>query len=72
VGGFEGIEETQGFFLCIGNESTVLPRGRNFGRKTKKGPTKIVWRRENLRLNFWQIYQKRAKKGPTFSGLKFS
>jgi hypothetical protein len=45
---------------------TVLPRGLNFGRKPHKGPTKIVWGRENLRPNLWQIYQKRAKKGPNF------
>jgi hypothetical protein len=25
----------------------VLPRGQNFGRKSQKGPNKIVWVREN-------------------------
>jgi hypothetical protein len=47
----------------------VLPRGRNFGRKTQKGPEKIVWGRENLGPKFWQIYQKRAEKGPSFFGV---
>jgi hypothetical protein len=41
----------------------VLPSGRNFDRKTQNGPNKIVWRRENLGPNFWQIYQKTAEKG---------
>jgi hypothetical protein len=45
---------------------TVLPRGRNFSRKTQKGPKKIVWGRENLGPNFSQIYQKRAEKVPNF------
>jgi hypothetical protein len=45
---------------------SVLPRGRNFGRKAQKGPKKIVCGRENLGPNFWQIYQKRAEKGPNF------
>jgi hypothetical protein len=49
----------------------VLPRGRNFGRKTQKGPKKIVWGRENLGPNFWQIFQKRAEKGPNFSVVWF-
>jgi hypothetical protein len=44
----------------------VLPRGRNFGRKSQKGPKKIVWSRENEGPNFWKIYQKRGEKGPTF------
>jgi hypothetical protein len=44
----------------------VLPRGRNFGRKAQKGPKKIEWGLENLGSNFWQIYQKRAEKGPNF------
>jgi hypothetical protein len=26
----------------------VLPRGRNFDRKTQKGPKKIVWGRKSL------------------------
>jgi hypothetical protein len=50
----------------------VLPRGLNFGRKTQKGPKKMVWGRENLGPKFWQIYQKRAEKGRTFLWLNFS
>jgi hypothetical protein len=41
-------------------------RGQNFGRKTQKGPKKIVRGRENLGPNFWQMYQKRAEKVPNF------
>jgi hypothetical protein len=32
---------------------SVLPRRRNFGRKTQKGPKNIVWGRENLEPNFF-------------------
>jgi hypothetical protein len=48
--------------------SSVLPRGRNFGRK--KGPKKIVWGRKSLGPNICLICPKRAGKGPNFF-LKF-
>jgi hypothetical protein len=50
----------------VETKTAVLPRGRNFGRKPQKGPEKILWGRENLRPNLWQINQKRAEKGPNF------
>jgi hypothetical protein len=46
----------------------VLPRGRNFGRKAQKGPTKIWRGREIQGPNFLAIYQKRAE---PFLGLVF-
>jgi hypothetical protein len=44
----------------------VLPRGRNFGRKSQKGPRKNLRGRKNWRPNFYQIFMKRAEKGPNF------
>jgi hypothetical protein len=52
------------YYKCL--TQSVLPRSRNFGRKTQKGPKKIVWGRESLGPNFLQNYQKRAEKGPNF------
>jgi hypothetical protein len=46
------------FFFHCDYQGPVLPRGRKFGRKTQKGPTNIVWGRESLGTNFWQICQK--------------
>jgi hypothetical protein len=46
--------------------SSVLPRGRNFGRRTQKGPYKNLCGRKNWRPNFLEICQKRAEKGPNF------
>jgi hypothetical protein len=37
---------------------TVLPTGRNFGRKTQKWPPKNISGRKNQRPNFWQIFRK--------------
>jgi hypothetical protein len=48
------------------NFTTVLPRGRNFGRKSQKGPQKNLRGRKNWRPNFYQIFIKRAEKGPNF------
>jgi hypothetical protein len=45
---------------------TVLPTGRNFGRKTQKWPHKNLSGRNNLRPNFWQIIIKMAEKWPNF------
>jgi hypothetical protein len=45
---------------------SVLPRGRNFVRKSQKGSKKIVWSLESEGPNFWAIYQKRAEKWPNF------
>jgi hypothetical protein len=56
----------EGEFAC-----TVLysvAKGRNFGRKTQKGPKNILRGRENQGPNFCQIYQERAAKGPNFYG----
>jgi hypothetical protein len=44
--------------------AAVLPRGRNFGRKTQKGPKKIVWGRENLLADLSKKGRKEAEKGP--------
>jgi hypothetical protein len=44
----------------------LLPRGRNFGRRTQKGPLKKLRGRKNWRPNFYRIYIKRAEKGPNF------
>jgi hypothetical protein len=38
VGSGSGIKHPGSATLC-----SVLPRGQNFGRKTQKGPNKIVW-----------------------------
>jgi hypothetical protein len=48
------LRDRENFFLL----TTVLPTGRNLGRKTQKWPHKI------LRPNFCQVCQ---KKGPNFS-----
>jgi hypothetical protein len=52
--------------LIVKMNPTVLPRGRNFGRKAQKGPKKDWWGRESQGLNFCLICQKRAEKGPNF------
>jgi hypothetical protein len=44
----------------------VLPRGRNFGRKSQKGPQKNLRGRKNWPPNFRRIFIKRAEKGPKF------
>jgi hypothetical protein len=41
--------------------STVLPRGRNFGRRTQKGPYKNLCGRKSWRPNFLSICQKRGQ-----------
>jgi hypothetical protein len=43
-----------------------VAKGPKFRRQNTKGAEKIVWDPENLGLNFWQINQKRAEKGPNF------
>jgi hypothetical protein len=41
--------------------NSVLPRGRNFGRKAQKGPKKIWQGRKCQGPNFCTIYQKGAE-----------
>jgi hypothetical protein len=50
---------------------SVLPRGRNFGRKAQKGPKKIWWGRESQGPNFYPIYQKGRKGAELFLVLVF-
>jgi hypothetical protein len=41
----------------------VLPRGRNFGRRTQKGPYKKYVRPEQLAAEFSLIMPKKGRKG---------
>jgi hypothetical protein len=45
----------------------VLPTGRNFGRKTQKGPDKNLNGGTKQLPNFWPIFQKPAEKWPNVS-----
>jgi hypothetical protein len=53
--------------LChrVGSIS-VLPRGRNFGRKPQKGPLKNLRGQKYWRPNFYKIYKKGPKRGQLF------
>jgi hypothetical protein len=55
-----------------GEEQSVLPTGRNFGRKTQKWPHKNLSGRKKQRPNFWPISQKIAEKWPNFFGVCIS
>jgi hypothetical protein len=41
---------------------SVLPRGRNLGRKSQKGPKKIVWSRENEGAELLEDLSKKGRK----------
>jgi hypothetical protein len=45
---------------------SVLPTGRNIGRKTQKWPHKNISGRKNLRPKYLPIFQKVAEKWPNF------
>jgi hypothetical protein len=42
------------------SKQNSVAKGLKF-RPQQTGPKKLVWGRENLGLNFWQIYQKRGR-----------
>jgi hypothetical protein len=50
----------------------VLPTGRNFSRKTQKGPLKNISGQKNPQLNFWPIFHKMAEKWPNFFAVCYS
>jgi hypothetical protein len=52
--------------LMLNNFMDSVAKGPKFRAQNSKGAEKIVWSRKNLGLNFWQIDQKRAKKGRHF------
>jgi hypothetical protein len=59
--------ENQGSHSTVSHGSeSMLPTGRNFGRKTKKWPHKNLSGRKKLRPNFWPIFQEMAEKWPNF------
>jgi hypothetical protein len=53
-------------FLVEQAMRTVLPTGRNFGRKTQKLPHKNLSCRKKQWPNFLPIFQKLAEKWPNF------
>jgi hypothetical protein len=54
------------FTIPLPHKKSSVAKGPKFRLQNTKGAEKIVWGRETLGPKFWQIYQKRAEKGPNF------